>query len=389
MAAMKPLILAALLCLAPLSATATPPEVLKPFKEYRAALEAGDEKAELRAARAAYEAAQKAELKPATRAAIAHNLAASLRQSDIERSVALYKEAIATEPDAAEINAQRHVAIGNLYIADADYALKNRRDMRRDIQAGLDHMEANGLVDTTFGAEMLTLRGVTAVMSRDRDEGLDYLDRALAIFDSDKHLYPSALRYHANVIKGQVLNADDRPIGAALALQVVMQNLEGELPVDHPFIETAFGEWMAARNTIGIRGQVDKAVEAGVCKCWPYDERSTQEPIPTKRVPPKMPRNARSSGHVMVRFDLDGAGKPTNITPLVTTDRMFVKPAVRAVEQWEYDVAELDDADARTGIVTKLTYMLSNGRGGIYGQPKRLIVLDEEGYAASKAARAE
>ena len=368
------------------AAAATPPEILEPYRAYIKATKAGDAKTALKFARKAYEASEGAELKPSLRASLAHNLAMSLGPEDAKESVSLLREAIALDVDNPGINAERHVKIGTLYLYNPEFAGDNVKLMQRHIGEGVGYMEATGQVESTFGAEMLALRGASLAVTGKNDRSLEDVERALAIFDSDAHTYASAQRYQAYLIKGEILNQADRPIDAALALQVVMQNLEDEVPADHPFIDSAFSQWMRARGMIEVDGLTDAALEAGVCKCWPYDERSTAMPLPLVRIPPQMPSRARRSGHVMVRFDVDATGSPVNVVPVAATDRLYVKPSVKSVEKWKYELNdEIADED-RKGFMSKVTFRLVNERGQVIPEPDGLIILDEAGYAASKAA---
>lgn len=366
----------------------TPPEVLEPYKEYRAALKAGEMDKARKAAKAAFDAAEDGNVDAALRGTLAHNYAKVQEREDPEEAVKYYKKALSLTPSTEEgaiMNAERHVSIGQLYAYNSAFARRNRIAMRKDIVDGLDYIGKQNLLETTFGAEMLTLRALAYNMSGRNDKAIETLDQALAIFESDAHTYNSVLRYHAYLIKGQILNFEEEPIDAALALQVVMQNLEGEVSEDHPFIDAAFRQWLFSRSQISAAGETEKALEAGVCKCWPYDEISRDSAIPIMRVPPIMPSRARESGHVMIRFDVDTRGKPYNIAPIAATSRVFIAPSVKSVEKWQYDVEEVEDIKSLEGIMTKVSFRLTNERGQLIPEPDKLIILDEAGYAASRS----
>lgn len=103
---------------------------------------------------------------------------------------------------------------------------------------------------------------------------------------------------------------------------------------------------------------------------------SANSPIPAMRIPPVMPPRAKRSGRVIVKFDVGRDGKPMNIEPIQASEEVFLKPAIRSVSAWEYDVSEDIAPDDLTGIVSTIIFKLSDMSGRIL--PERpLVDIDE------------
>ena len=122
---------------------------------------------------------------------------------------------------------------------------------------------------------------------------------------------------------------------------------------------------MKARSDIEDAGMLETAEKAGLCECWPY-ENYKHKAVPLKRVPPKMPSSARTSGHVYVKFNVNDKGKPENIRVVSSSKSMFEKSAIRSVEKWKFSKITLGvDPKNRKDIITKITYRLSDRAGNI------------------------
>ncbi|MGB6318954.1 MAG: energy transducer TonB [Litorimonas sp.] len=78
-----------------------------------------------------------------------------------------------------------------------------------------------------------------------------------------------------------------------------------------------------------------------------------------------MPRSAKRSGRVMLKFDVSAAGQPDNITVVGYTDKRFVKPSLKSLEQWRYDVSEDLAPEDRKCLASTITFRLSNEFGNI------------------------
>lgn len=377
----KTIIAVAILLASPQFADAkTPSEVLVPYKQYVAALKAGNTDTAGKLAELAYDEAMRlmGEDDPLV-GTLAHNLA-DLLYDNPERQIKLYKQAITLTPlkteDDVIIVAQRWVALGQAHALQPASPQANFKASVRDINDGWDFIEAHSLADTTFGGEMMVLKGWVAASDNEVDEALDWYERADIVFSSPEHQYFSLLEYTNKVLRGKTLIVYDRNIEGAIVLQDVMQNAEGQLPADHPYIKDAFKTWLWARSKIEQAGDTEKAESSGVCKCWPYDEISEKSPVPIVRMPPIMPSSARKSGRVMFRFDVARDGTPENIEVLGRTGKSFVRPATRAVKRWKYDVNEDHSDEDLQNIVTTITFRLVNERGRYLPEDDMTMLID-------------
>jgi len=355
----------------------TPPEVLAPYKEYRKTLKAGD-KAE--ASNWAYEAWMASERELGdhkTTGDLAYNFA----QIDTGRkhnSYKLYKK--------RERAFARAVKLSKFYEEDApgqeiDRRLKqaahgivlvnykkgkqipvNKMTYFKGTEAAIDKYNKRG---TTYEADYHSLLARFYERREDFDQALIHADKAIEIFNTRTDNLTSSYFYFVKLFKAKILSGAGDKIPAALQYQEVMQNLEGALEPDHPFIKRAFTGWMVTRSELEGAGRLDEAEAAGLCQCWPY-ENYKNKPVPLERVPPIMPRTAKRSGHVEVVFDINASGKPINIKAISTTESVFVKPAVKSVEKWQYSPADDDvDPELRKGIATKISFRLTNRNGGL------------------------
>ncbi len=106
-----------------------------------------------------------------------------------------------------------------------------------------------------------------------------------------------------------------------------------------------------------------------VWTCWSDHEKAgfpDTEATPCLRLPPKMPREAKESGHCQVQFDVSAAGWPDNVRTLRCSDPVFAKPTIRSVEQWYY-VPETQRGQTlvRQGVTSKVTFRLTDRDGNI------------------------
>lgn len=377
----KSVIAGAILLASPQLADAkTPSEVLVPYKQYVAALEAGNTDKAGEFAELAYDEALRlmGDDDPLV-GTLAHNLA-DLSYDDPERQIKLYKQAITLTPVKTEedviIVAQRWVALGQIHALRTANSRADFKSSVRDINDGWDFIEEKALTGTTFGGEMMVLKGWAAASNNKVDEALEWYEKADTVFSGPEHQYFSILEYTNKVLRGKTLIVYDRDIEGAIVLQDVMQNSEGQLPAEHPYIKDAFHNWLWARSKIEQAGDTEEAESAGVCKCWPYDEFSAKSPVPIVRMAPDMPRTARRSGRVMFRFDVTREGVPENIEVLGRTTQSFVKPATRSVKRWRYDVNEDHSDEDLQNIVTTIRFHLVNEFGRILPEDDMVMLID-------------
>lgn len=355
----------------------TPPEVLKPYKEYRAALEKGDK---VRASKKAYEAWQVAEDSlgdSKTTGDLAYNFADIVldyksntlklhkqRVTAFKRSIelaSLYEEgAQGTEIDRRLKLAAHGIALSN--VKKGKLVPEQNLSYFRGVEKAI---EKYGKAGTTYEADYESLLARYYELRGKYDMALVHADKAIDIFDKRTDNLTSAYFYFVKLFKASILSGKGDKIPAALQYQDIMQNLEGDLNSDHPFIEKAFKGWMLTRSELEDAGRLEEAEAAGLCECWPYEDYKNK-PVPLMRIPPIMPRSAKRSGHVDVVFDVDEKGKPFNIKSIYATEPVFVKAALTSVAKWRYSpLADEVDPASRKGIASKISFRLVNHRGKI------------------------
>jgi tetratricopeptide (TPR) repeat protein len=341
----------------------TPPEVLKPYKEYRAALKVGDKVKALEASKKAWNKAEALIGDSQITANLAHNYADLQRYEDFDEAIKGYKRAVElTDEDTADDKAlkiERLIKLSEMYVSTPKYSRAGKY-----VKQAKDLIEQTDLKQSTFDGEIKTLSGWLKASKGNELGAISDFDEAIEIFRNPSVSYNSVFPFLVRIYKGDTLKNKEDPINAALEYQVVMQNLEGILDIDHPFVKQSFNKWLFMRSLINDSDKNEEALAAGVCKCWPYDEMRAESAIPALRVPPVMPRAAKRSGHVNFKFDVSDEGKPINIEIVSSTEKVFVKPAEKSLKAWEYDPISDDDMpESRKGIVTKITFMLYNERG--------------------------
>ena len=361
----------------------TPPEVLTPYKAYRAALKADDK---VKASKKAYEAWKKAEDllgDSKTTGDLAFNFAdvdLTYRTNTMKlykQRVQAFKRAIELSSyygeDAADMETDRR-----LKLAAHGITLSNIRKGKLIPEQNLSYfrgvekaLDAYGFRGTTYEADYESLLSRYYELRGEFERALTHADKAINLFESRDDKLVSPYFYFVKFFRANILAGKDDKISAALQYQEVMQNLEGDLDPDHPFVAKAFKGWMLTRSELEDAGRLAEAEEAGLCECWPY-ENYKNKPQPLLRVPPTMPKRAKRSGHVQVSFDIDEAGKPINIKSIYATESVFVEPSLKSVEQWLYSPMDSDaDPQTRKGISSKVTFMLRD-RGGRIIPEKRL-----------------
>ncbi len=366
-----------------------PDEIMEPYKAYRAALKAKDKKKAKINALKAWEAAEKALGDHKTTGDLAYNYGSigpdgseknpyknyEKRAEAIERAIELssYYDA----DDVAMTEVERRLALADLeltvtrhrrtpYRADPSTTI-GRLKLIKKLEEAIDKHSLRG---STFDGDLNVLYARYYEVNGQPKKSIEYGQKAIDIYKSTTDNLFSKYAYFIHLFKGnshyELANKSDdidEKINAALEYQVVMQNLEGKIPADHVFVKTAFQSWMKTRSEIEEAGFLEKAENEGLCECWPF-ENYKDKAIPLKRIPPKMPSNARSSGHVFVKFDVTDDGKPENIKVVSSSKKLFESSALKSVEKWVYSKREDgSDPENRKNITTKIRYKLQDRSG--------------------------
>lgn len=352
----------------------TPPEVLKPYKEYRAALKSGDNDLAYKKAKQAWELAEKILGDSKTTGDLAANFAAIHPSKNY--SFKTYKERLKVHArsiklaelhgeDAADMALVRHLkrietSLTLAQIKRGKYIEGGKGLYFDDMEKALDKYGRRG---STYEGDMEVLRTRHYELRKNYKRALEATAKAEVLFknrtDNLSTHYPILLKLY----KGNSLRGNDNPIKAALEYQTVMQNLEGAIPAEHPFVKNAFTQWMLTRSELEDAGRLEEAEQAGLCECWPYENYKNQA-LPLLRVPPRMPSNARRSGHVNVMFDVSDEGKPINIKVISSTEVLFEKPTLISVAKWRYQpAADAPEDQSRKDVANKITFRLTDPSG--------------------------
>lgn len=348
----------------------TPPEVLKPYKEYRAALKAKDTS---KALIHSYEAWQKAEEllgDTKTTGDLAQNYGV-IKTSGNDKKIRKQQEAAlkraweltsAYDVDAPTMYLERGVNLMNFYQI-------NRNNMKSyNIAKKLSkYAENNNLATSTFYAESLTQQAGYYASKAKHEKAEAIANKALEAFSKQTDDVFSPIPIVANLYQGYGLEGQNKSMEAALSYQKVMETLDGIKPGEHPLAAKALGRWAHMRAVLKREGKLEEAENKGLCKCWPYDKPRNESLKPIKREPAKMPRRAYVSGFSIVQFDLDDAGKPKNIEALVSWPKdLYEKPSLEAVQKWEYSPRTATEVDSdREDLLVTLRYMLTDRSGDI------------------------
>jgi len=373
---MKKLFLSAALAfaLSGIAQAKTPPEVLKPYKEYRAALKAGDNDKAYEQAKRAWELAEKMMGDSKTTGDLAANFADINPTKDY--TYKKYKERMRVHARAIKLADLHGEAAADMVLVRHLNRIETSLTLARikngkyieggdgsyfdDMEKALEKYERQG---STYEGDMEVLRARHYELRNNHEKALTAAGKAEELFkkrtDNLSTHYPILLK----LFKGNSLRGVDKPIEAALEYQTVMQNLEGAIPAEHPFVKTAFTQWMLTRSELEDAGRLDEAEQAGLCECWPYENYKNQA-LPLLRVPPRMPSRARRSGHVNVMFDVSAEGKPINIKVINSTEKIFEKPTLDSVAKWRYQAAvDAPEDQARKDVTNKVTFRLTDMGG--------------------------
>ena len=344
----------------------TPPEVLKPYKQYRAAVKAGD--AEL-ARKHAYVAWQKAEeLLGASKTTgdLAQNFADltfkdkdKRREEAFERSIEL---ASFYGNDAVYMSLQRQINLG-AYYRQVNQASKMLKASKNAVQFAT----ANGMSNSTFVGEAYTLMADYYARKGNHNKTHETANSALKVFEAASDGVVTAQPILASLYSGFGNEGQDNTMEAALDYQKVMESIDGKLDQDHPLAAQALGRWSYMRSRLYSEGKLEEAEQKGLCKCWPYDKPRNESLKPIERVPPKMPRKAYRSGYSIVEFDLDDAGKVINPEVLTSwPEDIFEKSTLRALEKWQYTARTAEESDSdRQNLLVTLRYKLTDSSGNL------------------------
>ena len=342
----------------------TPPEVLKPFKEFRAAFDAGDHTRAEAAALTAWQEAEERLGDHKLTGRLASNYGLMWRHTEATKQ---HRDALERARDLAVLEdqgAERTYLERGVSHAYVLKALGKPRSEYREALALAEYAEANGLEDSTFYGETLTMIAGYFASKGNDDKSADYAQRAMAVFESASDNIATAANLEAALYTGYAAENEENHLDAALSYQQVMEATDGLEYGRFPLVDTALGRWIYMRSALRQQGKLEEAEQAGLCQCWPYDKPRKESVEPIERFPPDMPRFAQQSGYVVFNFDLDDTGTPTNISTITAWPDYYEEPAQKALEQWRYTEKAPGESDAdRSDLVTTISFRLTDERG--------------------------
>lgn len=360
--------LALVLSLSGFAQAKTPPEVLKPYRAYTAALKANDADAARKNAYLAWQKAEELIGDSKMTGDLALNYAmikADNKKSTIKQQQKAFERVLELakyQDNPALSYLERSVEFMNFYQGQG-----NPTKAYRVAKSITKYAEENDLTLSTFYAEALTTQaGYYA--SRGRHKRAEEVARtALNAFEGANDNILSAHSILASLYKGYGLEGQQKSMEAALSYQEVMETLDGIDPKEHPLAAQALGRWSQMRSVLSAEGKLEEAEQKGLCQCWPYDKPRNESIKPVKRVPPVMPSRAWVSGFSIVEFDLDDSGKPINEEILVSwPEGLYEKSSIKSLKKWEYTPRiEGESTSDRQDIVTTITYRLTDSSGNI------------------------
>lgn len=348
----------------------TPPEVLKPYKEYRAALKNGDTSEALKHAYLAWQKSEEllGDVKITSDLAQNYGLIKNTNKDKKirkQQEVALKRSwELSSEygAEASNMHLERGVYLMNFYQINNN-SLKSFNTAKKLSK----YAEENSLITSTFYGETLTQQAGFYASKANHEKAEAIAKKALEAFSQSTDDIVTPIPMLANLYQGYGLEGQNKSMEAALSYQKVMETLDGIGPDEHPLAAKALGRWSHMRAVLGKEGKLEEAENQGLCKCWPYDKPRNESLKPVKRVPPKMPRKAYVSGFSIVQFDVDDSGATTNPEILVSWPKdLYEKSSLQSLAKWEYTPRTAEETDAdRQGLVSTIRYILTDRSGDI------------------------
>lgn len=392
----------------------TPPEVLKPYKEYRAALEAGEETKAYKAAKKAWETAEKMLGDHKTTGDLAQNYAMSpyvvLDKAEIKRRIKAHKRAVELasfyEDDARDVYLSRHIDWINTELEldknqwRTNTKIRNSSGKFTSIMSMEEALISSGQTESEFSGILTKMKLNVALRPL---KSYNYQIGREALSKKEVEVIQSTLLQAENAEKiflkidpksknmdyfalmasmGEAYLALDNSLQSALAYQKILsakKSLTSEQ--GKALTEKAETGWRKAWISLWDNGLLENAKEQGLCHCLP-DLREVASPL--IRIPPIMPARADRSGEVILVFDVNKSGRPENIRVGAYTEKKFVKAAEKSVEKWRYLPAIRDENPSLSkNISTNITFKLTDEWGKIMPKKKFEYILPKELYLDS------
>lgn len=231
-----------------------------------------------------------------------------------------------------------------------------------------------GLEQSPSNTRFLIDLGNVFFTAKDYKKATRYFDQALKTYEkAGKGKSKDA--YIAMYSKARTLYKREDWLNAAVLFEKVYVNADDALEPNNMFIGRAYiGSQRAKYNSNYAKTRPSPYIkyDGPLCNlCWPNSKkdmflsRPALKDVELQRFAPVMPRNARGSGFVVVKYDLDENGKTKNIGIITGSDLpVFADASLRAVKGWRADFkGKSIPKDQRTGLVTTLFFFLTGSKG--------------------------
>ena len=360
----------------------TPPEILEPYRSYQSALEQGNSEAAREFAYTAWKKSEDLLGDHKTTGDLAFNFAAlasplpgsnslvrKRRHSAFKRAIEL---AETDNENGAASELERRVAHIEFMLSESRIPGETKYTGRsiKAIETLGDVLVEYGQEDSVFAADKNALQAQYYIQSRNPASAIEAAETARRLYDNLPDDVESSYKQSLPLTLGSLYLARERALDAALELQRIIQD-----PIhaheESRLFQTAKTFWLKAWLQLDAKDAIEQAREQGLCDC--IDKVHTGGPsAPLIRIPPIFPAQAKRSGEVIVRFDLDPNGRPINADIAATTDPIFSKAVLGSVKDWRYLKMRPDaPSESRTNIFVRVVFELRDGKGKLM-KPEKL-----------------
>jgi hypothetical protein len=347
----------------------TPPEVVKPYKAYQAAMKSGDLEAALSSAYEAWQAAEATLGDHKSTGDLAQNYGdlnttdKKARKRQVEALRRAQELSRFYEDDAPAMYMQRGITLSQKLSSRSKGA-----SARKVVDDLIEYAEANEMSRSIFMAEALTIKAGTHSADRNGKKTVAAADRAIDIFKAPGDDYESYYPAFAYLYKGFGHEYEEETMPALLAYQELIKTADPNIYKSDNLAARALGRWIFMRTKLTVGEGVEPEDIEGLCSCYPFDVVRNETVKPIKRTPPEYPKaglRLNNSGYSIVRFDLNDDGSVKD--PVILTSwppDIFEASSLKSLDGWEYSArAEGETDEDRQNIVATIRYVLADSQG--------------------------
>ena len=352
----------------------TPPEVLKPYKQYNAAIVKGDYEKASKAAYSAWKTAERVLGSTKTTGDLALNYAllgpkivnSKEHKSLSEAFLRAIELAVYHQTDVANTVLDRHLEyltyLNSTSIIKGNKFSKADKDINfSSMETALEQYKRQG---TWHEAVMEGIRTSYFKTQQEYTAAIRSGAKARSIFEGLEDQDTSNHKYQVILDLGRSQAAVGNHLKAALTLQSNFQNTEKN-NIPKKFVRQSETAWKQSWVEIYKTGEIEIAYAEGLCECVDLED-SLGRPEPILRIPPIMPPRAARSGEAIILFDVRNDGTTENIRIASYTEKKFGDVAMKAGKKFIY-TPTMENADhrKRLNLPARFTFKLKNGKNEI------------------------